>query len=242
MYAPMSLLFRFRNNNDLSFMVGNRLIILVEHQSKWSKNIVIRVFWYIADTWHKYVIQRKLDVYGTEKVILPKPELYVIYTGDEKNKPDRLTLKNDIFDGEDVGIDLEVKVLTDGQEGDIINQYVTFCKVLTEKIKEHGRTETAVRNTIEICCDRDILKDYLEKQREEIVSIMMTLFNDEVAMVNHDASVERRGEEKGQQMTTVNHIKNLMKSLQCTVDKAMDLLAIPQDQRAMYAGLVQESL
>ena len=30
--------------NDLGFIVGNRLIILVEHQSTWSENIVIRIF------------------------------------------------------------------------------------------------------------------------------------------------------------------------------------------------------
>ena len=36
--------------NDLGFMVGERIIILVEHQSKWSENIVIRVFLYLADS------------------------------------------------------------------------------------------------------------------------------------------------------------------------------------------------
>ena len=48
-----------------------------------------------------------------------------------------------------------------------------------------------------------------------------------------------QGEKRGQQETTVNHIKNLMKSLDLTADKAMDLLAVPRDQRAMYAGFVE---
>ena len=30
--------------NDLGFRIGDRLIILVEHQSTWSENIVVRVF------------------------------------------------------------------------------------------------------------------------------------------------------------------------------------------------------
>ena len=128
--------------NDLGFMVGDRLIILVEHQSTWSVNIVIRIFWYIADSWHKYIKQKELDVYGTEKIVLPKPELYVIYTGDRKDRKESLSLKEDIFGGEDIGIDLKVKVLYDGQEGDIIYQYIEFCKVLTEQIKIHGRTDT----------------------------------------------------------------------------------------------------
>ena len=86
----------------------------------------------------------------------------MIYTGDRKDRKETISLKNDIFGGEDIGVNLEVKVLYDGQEGDIIYQYVAFCKVLKERIAKHGRTETAVRETIKICCDRDILKEYLE--------------------------------------------------------------------------------
>ena len=36
--------------NDLGFMVGNRLMVLVEAQSTWSVNIVVRFFLYLADT------------------------------------------------------------------------------------------------------------------------------------------------------------------------------------------------
>ena len=135
------------------------------------------------------------------------------------------------------------------QEGNTINQYVTFCKVLKEQIEIHGRTETAVRETIRICCDRNILKEYLEKQEKEIVNIMTSLFNEEVALKNSYASVERRGIEigerrgieKGQQETLVASIKNIMDSFGVTIDKAMDSLKIPLDQRTMYAGLVENS-
>ncbi len=183
--------------NDLGFFVGNQLIILIEHQSTWSDNIVIRLFWYIADSWHKYVKLKELDVYGSKKIILPKPELYVIYTGDRKDRKESISLRRDIFSGEDIGIDLEVKVLYDGQEGDIIYQYVAFCKVLKEQIEIHGRTETAVRETIKMCCDRDILKEYLESQEKEIVDIMMTLFDDEIALKNSFASAERKAKDAG---------------------------------------------
>ena len=45
-------------------------------------------------------------------------------------------------------------------------------------------------------------------------------------------------ERKGQQETTVSHIRNVMSSLQCTVEKAMDIIMVPQDQRTLYAELV----
>ena len=46
--------------NDLGFMVGDKLIILLEAQSYWSWNIVIRMFLYIAWTWMVYIESHKL--------------------------------------------------------------------------------------------------------------------------------------------------------------------------------------
>ena len=117
--------------NDLGFMVGDKLIILVKHQSTWSENIVVRVLMYVTDTWNKYIKQNKLDVYGKDRIELPKPELYVVCTGPGvKNKPETVTLKDTLFDGADIAVDCKVKVITDGKKGDIINQFVRFCNVL----------------------------------------------------------------------------------------------------------------
>ena len=63
--------------NDLGFRVGFRLIILVEAQSSWSPNILLRALLYIATTYQKYIDERNLDLYTSKKVELPKPELAV---------------------------------------------------------------------------------------------------------------------------------------------------------------------
>ena len=55
-----------------------------------------------------------------------------------------------------------------------------------------------------------------------------------------DQGIEK-GIERGREDATVNHLKNIMKSFNVTIDKAMDSLMIPQDQRTMYAGLVENS-
>ena len=185
--------------NDLGFMVGSALIILVEAQSSWSENIVIRVLLYVVQTWYKYIKRMKLDVYDEEKITLPEPELYVIYTGaGSENKPAVLSLKDNFFDGRDIAVDCRVKVLYDGAKGDIINQYVRFCQVFNEQVKLYGRTRKAVEETIRICRDEDVLREYLERQREEVIDIMLALFDEETTMRNHDASVERRGIKKGE--------------------------------------------
>ena len=48
-----------------------------------------------------------------------------------------------------------------------------------EQRKKHGQTKEAVTETIRICKDRNVLKEYLESKEQEVVDIMMTLFDDE---------------------------------------------------------------
>ena len=66
---------------DLGFSVGNRLMVLVESQSSWTLNIIIRARMYLIQTYHDYFKRTNQNLYGSKKVSMPKPELYVIYTG-----------------------------------------------------------------------------------------------------------------------------------------------------------------
>ena len=88
--------------NDLGFSVGNRLLILVESQSTWTFNIIIRALMYLIQTYHDYLKRTNQNLYGSKKVNLPKPELYVIYTGNRTHIPDTLSLQKDFFDGEKI--------------------------------------------------------------------------------------------------------------------------------------------
>ena len=80
--------------NDLGFLAGNRLIILVEEQSSWSYNLPIRMLEYLTETYRRYMEQNGLNKYREKAISLPKPELYVIYTGEQGEKPVELSLKD----------------------------------------------------------------------------------------------------------------------------------------------------
>lgn len=165
--------------NDLGFSVGNRLMVLVESQSTWTMNIIIRALMYLIQTYHDYFKRTNQNLYGSKKVMIPKPELYMIYTGDRKNIPDSISLSNEFFDGDRISIDAEVKVLYQENEKDIIGQYIIFSKVYNEQRKLYGNTKQSVTETIRICKSRNVLKEYLENKEQEVVDIMMTLFDDE---------------------------------------------------------------
>lgn len=83
--------------NDLGFLVDNRLMILVEAQSTWTMNIIIRALMYLVQTYQDYFEQTKQSLYKSKKVQMPKPELYVIYTGNRKNKPVEIYLSKEFL-------------------------------------------------------------------------------------------------------------------------------------------------
>lgn len=178
--------------NDLGFSVGNRLMILVESQSTWTVNIIIRALIYLIQTYHDYFKRTNQNLYGSKKVNMPTPELYMIYTGDRKNIPDTISLSKEFFDGAKTAIDTEVKVLYQENEKDIIGQYIIFSKVYNEQRKQYGNTKQAVTETINICKDRNVLKEYLESKEQEVVDMMMTLFDDEQILKAYTKEIEEK--------------------------------------------------
>ena len=169
--------------NDLGIMAGNnRLLLLLEAQSSWTVNILIRILLYLAQSYHEYFERTSQSLYKSTKVKMPKPELYIIYTGNKGKKPDIISLSQEFFDGADIDIEVRAKVIYERDTEDIINQYIIFCKVFDEQRKLYGMTEQTVKETIRICKDRNILREYLISREAEVVTIMMSLFDDEQIM------------------------------------------------------------
>ena len=212
--------------NDLGFRVGFRLIILVEAQSSWSPNILLRALLYIATTYQKYIDERNLDLYTSKKVEIPKPELYVIYTGDRKNRPTELQLSKEFFPDEtDLALDVKVKMIYGDNEDDIIGQYVLFTKVYDEQRKLYGRTQKAIEETIRICKERNVLKEYLESREGEVVTMMMTLFDHEQIMKNHDASIRREERKKANEKAIITLVQTY-KELNGTKENAIQKVIV----------------
>ncbi len=185
--------------NDLGFSVKNKIFILTEAQSTWSVNIIIRMLMYLAETYHNYYMATNQTLYTSKKVDFPKPELYMIYTGERGNKKDVISLTEEFLGGEESSVEVKVNVIFDGQKGDIINQFVEFTRVYNEQVKIYGRTRKAVIETIRICRDKNILKDYLAEREKEVVNIMMSLFDVEYNLKVYAKNIAEESEEKGRQ-------------------------------------------
>ena len=121
-------------------------------------------------------------------------------------------MSEEFFPGvEDLCMEIKVKMIYGTENNDIISQYVYFSKVYNEQRKLHGSTRKTVEETIRICKDANVLKEYLESREGEVVTMMMTLFNHEQIMKNHDASIRREATEKATKKANEKAIASLVR-------------------------------
>ena len=196
--------------NDVGFRVGSTLLILIESQATWTVNIIFRALMYLVQTYREYFKETKQDVYKSKKLKMPVPELYVIYTGARKDRTEEISLSKEFFDGKEICLDVKVKMIYDGKEGDIINQYVRFTKVCNEQVSLYGRTRKAIKATIRICKDSDVLKEYLESKEQEVLDMLMELYDQEEVMRSYVES-ERYEAENATKIETAQRLLRMGK-------------------------------
>ena len=212
--------------NDLGFTVGTTIMLLIEVQSTWTVNIIFRALMYLVQTYREYFRKTKQNLYKSKKLKMPKPEIYVIYVGDRKTRPEEISLSEEFFEGKDICIDVRVKMIYDGKNGDIINQYVVFTKVCNEQVAKHGRTREAVQEAIRICKERNVLKEYLSSREKEVVDMLMELYDEQEVLRSYVESEKYETE-----MAT-------------KIDMAKEMLCgnEPLDKIVRYSGLSKETV
>ena len=184
--------------NDLGFMVRDQLIILIEAQSTWSPNILIRQLMYYTRSLEEFLFDHGIDIYSSKAARIPKPELYVVYSGNKKDIPSSLSLAETFWDGDNSFLDLHVKIVT-AEGDDIIGQYLRLVEGLKKAMERNDDISAAVNETIDECISKGILSDYLIKHRKEAVSYMLLFLNEEYLQRSHDNTVRDEGRELGRE-------------------------------------------
>ena len=209
--------------NDIGFRVGSTLLILIESQSTWTSNITFRALMYLVQTYREYFSETRQNIYNSKKLKMPKPEVYVIYTGDRKTRSEEISFTEEFFDGKETCLDLRVKMIYDGREGDIISQYVAFTKVCNEQVKVYGRTRKAIRETIRICKDKNVLKEYLESREQEVLDMLMELYDQEEVMRSYLESeryeAAQEAAKKAENATKIETAKRLLRMGKLSIEE-----------------------
>ena len=230
--------------NDLGFRVKDEIIILMEAQTTYTTNIVLRILFYLSETLKNYIIDSSEnknlnELYNTKPRIIPKIKLFVVYTGDKMMQDHNLHLKDVMVENDIISdIDMKVRVLCTGNKKSILGQYILFTQIYSKQKKECKDIETAVKNTIEICMNDEILKEYLDYRKMEVQEMITAFTTQEEAFESFlkdevkagEKRGEKRGEEKGKIDTLINFFKNgigldvISKGLGMSIDEVKSIL------------------
>lgn len=224
--------------NDLGILVRDKLIILVEAQSIWTLNILPRTLEYLSEIYNRYIQKTNQNIYGTKKVRLPRPELYVVYTGKNKINKNIISLRKDFFNDETYPIDVEIKVITLKNATNVIKDYIKFTKILDKNNKKLGYTKESIIETIESCVKRKILKDYLNEYKMEVYNIMTSIYDQEYAteMYGREQYAEgkeegiKEGERKGIEKGKISILTDMVKDKVLSIKEAAKMIGMTQKE------------
>ena len=125
--VELTNIFMVRPYNDICFLVHNRLIVLVEHQSTLNPNMPLRMLQYVAEEYNRMIQlreQRKF-IYGKKLIQLPSPEFYIVYTGD-KQSPKEMKLSDAFYDHHSDFLQLHIKVLTEENSSGAVQEFLSI--------------------------------------------------------------------------------------------------------------------
>jgi len=185
--------------NDIAFMLEDRLIVLLEHQSSINNNMPLRMLHYLSAE-YDMIIDRK-SLYKQGRITIPAPEFIVLYNGDKKF-PDYKELKlsdSYKFKAPDLYLELVVKVynINKGRNADmvvkspVLSGYEEFIAEIKNNLKSMGLGE-AVKLAVKACISKNILVSFLERNGSEVERMLWKEWNmdDALAVAREEAREE----------------------------------------------------
>ena len=193
--------------NDLGFAAGKRFIILLEAQSRLTGLTILRLWIYLALTIERYLERNNLldHVYSYDSIDLPIPEVYIVYTGTEKDIPKEFSLGMDVF-GQKICAELIAPIIQyDPDKDDLIFQYMRFCSIYHEVHDRYtrskpdrrltrGEKQAIIEEVLDLCRNENVLTEFLAQYAGEVRKLLMTLISQE----EYDRLHEKRMRQEAQ--------------------------------------------
>ena len=171
--------------NDLAFIIDTNLF-LYEHQSTYNPNMPLRDLLYISEEYQKIVDHKSL--YSSVLQKIPAPYFIVFYNGTEKEEDRWENSLSEAYENLSGEPKLELKVvclnINEGHNKELMEQ----CQILREyaqyvgkvrKYRKELELDTAVEYAVDECIREGILKDFLQKNRAEVLKVSIFEYDQE---------------------------------------------------------------
>ena len=232
--------------NDISFLMENLMVVLIEHQTTINPNMPLRFLSYVDELYRRYTNSYHEQVYGHKLVKLPAPEFYVFYDGEDTSFECQTLQLSDAFNTHSDKLELIVHVynLADGMNEELkkkcppIGEYSSFSNTYKKFRRQGLNIDHAINETIQYCLKNGIMIEYLRNNQREVIDMFGFEWNEQE---ERDALLkigEDRGKAQGKLEATTLNIKNLMKNLNLSPEKAMENLGISPAEYSRYLAML----
>ena len=221
-------------NNDVSWEIDGKLVVLVEHQSTINENMPFRCLEYVTRIYEGIVPPRKR--YNKKAFKLPNPDFYVVYVGKDNYPQEKVLKLSDSFytkDSSKLDLTVTVKNCSDSQNlpfkqnCDILKQYCEFIEIV-EKYYDKKNPRESFRKAIYAATDENILVDYLDRKAREVINMLCARYSYKTDIaVQREEAAEDRAEKAAINLLKMKlgTIEQIAQAQGLTVEKVQELKA-----------------
>ncbi len=177
--------------NDISFILDNKFVVLLEQQSTVNENMPLRMLLYVARLYEKLLNSE--NMYRKGRIPLFTPQFVVFYNGSEGKEECQVQRLSDSFveTVEHPAMELEVVLYNIRRKGNYVPAILERSKsldeysILVETVEayraEGCSLEEAIKKAIQRCSSCGIMPEYLQENGAEVLNMLLTEWDWDVA-------------------------------------------------------------
>ncbi|MDE6713916.1 MAG: hypothetical protein K2K20_09285 [Lachnospiraceae bacterium] len=188
--------------NDLAYILSGTLN-MYEHQSTYSPNLPVRFLIYLAQEYQMVIDRAEKSLYGGGRITLPTPQCVVFYNG-MKEMPEETTLKlSDAFENKSARADVELTVrmlnINHGhnkalmENCRVLDEYSQMVAATRKYMAVEADAQTALNKAVDYCIENGILKEFLLRNRAEVLGMLLEEFDAE----KYERTIREEGRDEG---------------------------------------------
>ena len=250
--------------NDASFLLCMSLYMF-EQQSSKNPNMPLRFLHYVSDVFRELFSNSML--HRRSMIKIPVPHFVTFYNGLEKWIEDEDEIRlSDMYEipTDNPELELKVRVININKDVHILNKcktlrdYMTFVNKVRFKMGVEGDdVRIAVTEAMNECIDENILVDFFEQHREEVVEVSIYDYDEEEVRrvlaeeyaqeyaqkvakeVSEKAFAE--GEQSGRQLNLINQVIKKVKKSKPLETIASELEEEEADIKPIYDAVISSA-
>ena len=143
------------------------------------------------------------SLYGTGQITLPTPQCIVFYNGMKEMPEEHILKLSDAFENKEVKADVELTVrmlnINCGHNKQlmekcrVLEEYSVFVAATRKYMFAETNIQTALNRAVDECIEKGILKEFLLKNRAEVLGMLLEEFDAE----KYERTIREEGREEG---------------------------------------------